>query len=112
MIAKRPDLTLIATERANTDVPVALGGVQGRIAFTNHLLGAASFAALPRITVRGYRGRARTASASLEYRVARWLGIGAAYDDFHLDVDSTRADLRGALSMTIRGPELFVRLGF
>lgn len=63
-------------------------------------------------TVRGYRGRARTASASLEYRAVRWLGIGAAYDDFHLDVDSTRADLRGALSMTIRGPEVFVRVGF
>ena len=112
VLAQRPDLTLLATERANTDVPVALAGLQGRIAFTPRLLGAASFSALPRITVSGYRGRARTANASLEYRASPWLGIGAAYDDFHLDVDSTRADLRGALSMSIRGPEVFVRLAF
>jgi hypothetical protein len=42
----------------------------------------------------------------------RWLGIGAAYQYFNLDVDVDQASLTGSLDMTIRGPEAFVRLAF
>src|SRR5436190_791768 len=39
-------------------------------------------------------------------------GIGAAYHYFRLNVDVEQTTLRGAVDMTIRGPEAFVRLAF
>jgi hypothetical protein len=68
---------------------------------------------LPRVTIEGYTGDALTASARLEYRALPWLGIGAAYHYFRMNVDVARAgDLTGSLDMTIRGPEAFLRLAF
>ncbi|HYH09157.1 MAG TPA: hypothetical protein VEK11_19060 [Thermoanaerobaculia bacterium] len=110
--AEREDESLTVTQEANTDVPVALVGLQGRVALTQHVLGEASVATLPRVTIEDYTGSALTASARIEYRPVRWLGIGAAYNYFRLDVDVEQLDLRGALDMTIRGPEAFVRLAF
>ena len=107
-----PDLTVTITQEADTEVPVALAGVQGRVAFTNKILGEASVSTLPRVTIGDYSGRALTANAKLEYRPLRWLGIGASYDYFKLDVDVEQVDLGGSLDMTIRGPSAFVRLAF
>lgn len=110
--AERPATTFTVTQFAETEVPVALGGVQGRIAFTPRVLGEASVAALPRVTIEDYTGRALTASARLEFRPVRWVGVGAGYSYFRLDVDVDAADLGGSLDMTLRGPEAFVRLAF
>jgi hypothetical protein len=104
--------TATVTERADTDVPVALAGVQGRWAFTNRIFGEASVSTLPRVTIEDFTGRALTASARIEYRPVRWLGVGAAYSYFRLDVDVAQADLAGTLDMTLRGPEGYVRVGF
>jgi hypothetical protein len=100
------------TERAETEVPVALAGLQGRIAFTDRVHAEASAAMLPRVTIEDFTGDALTVGARIEYRPARWLGIGAAYHYFRLDVDVAQPDLRGSLDMTIRGPEAFVRVAF
>ena len=110
--AVQPNQTVTATESAETDVPVALGGAQGRVAFTRRLLGEASVLALPRVTIEDYSGRALTANARLEYRPLDWIGIGAAYNYFRLDVDVAQADLGASLDMTIRGPEAYVRFAF
>jgi hypothetical protein len=107
-----PDLTVTITQEADTEVPVALAGVQGRVAFTNTILGEATVSTLPRVTIGDYTGRALTGSAKLEYRPLRWFGIGASYDYFKLDVDVDQVDLGGSLDMTIRGPSAFVRLAF
>src|SRR6185503_12627254 len=93
------------TQQAETDVPVALAGLQGRVAFTPRLHGEASVSMLPRVTIGDYSGDALTAAARLEYRPLRWLGIGAAYHYFRLDIDVEQTTLTGALDMTIRGPE-------
>ncbi|HET8772732.1 MAG TPA: hypothetical protein VFP80_03030 [Thermoanaerobaculia bacterium] len=100
------------TQRAETDVPVALAGLQGRVAFTPRLHGEASVSTLPRVTIEDYTGRALTGAARLEYRPLRWLGIGAAYHYFRLDVDVAQTDLSGSLDMTIQGPEAYLRLAF
>lgn len=110
--AQRDEDSVTVTQEANTDVPVALIGLQGRVAFTQRFFGEASAATLPRVTIEDYTGTALTGSARIEYRPVRWLGIGAAYHYFRLDVDVEQLDLRGALDMTIRGPEAFVRLAF
>ncbi|MBV8516414.1 MAG: hypothetical protein JO197_03325 [Acidobacteria bacterium] len=99
-------------QTADTDVPVALAGLQGRVAFTPSLLGEASVATLPRVTISDYTGHALTADARLEFRALRWLGIGAAYHYFHLNVDVAQTTLSGTLDMKIRGPEGYVRLAF
>lgn len=100
------------TQTAETEVPVALIGAQGRVAFTRTILGEASMATLPRVTIEDYTGRALTGNARLEYRPVRWIGIGAAYHYFKLDVDVAQASLTGSLDMTIQGPEGYVRLAF
>jgi hypothetical protein len=110
--AERPGQSITVTQTAETEAPIALGGLQGRVAFTDRLHGEAALAALPRVTIEDYTGRAVTANARLEYRPVRWLGIGAAYQYFNLDVDVAQSSLTGSLDMTIRGPEAFVRLAF
>lgn len=109
---QRPDLSVTATESAKSDVPVALGGLQGRWMVANRLLASANVSTLPRVRLSGYTGRIVTAGAELEVRPLRWLGIGAAYNHFKLDVDVARDTLHGAIGMRIRGPEAFVRLAF
>jgi hypothetical protein len=104
--------SVTVTQRAETDVPVALVGLQGRVAFLPRLHGEANVATLPRVTIEDYTGRALTGAARLEYRALPWLGIGAAYHYFSLDVDVAQADLSGSLDMTIRGPEAYLRLAF
>lgn len=110
--AERFGESITVTQRADTDVPVALAGVQGRLAITPrfHLEGSASM--LPSVTIEDYTGTALNAGARLEYRPLSWLGIGAAYNYFRLDVDVAQTDLRGTLEQTIQGPEGYVRLAF
>lgn len=112
VIAQRADLTVTANQSAKTDVPVALAGVQGRVALSDRLLAGTDAAMLPRVTINGYTGRVVTAGARLEYRALRWLGVGAAYNYFRLNVDVARPDLRGAIDVTMRGPEGFVKVAF
>jgi hypothetical protein len=110
--AERPGETISVTQTAETEVPVALAGVQGRVAFTRTLFGEASVSTLPQVTIGDYTGSALTARARLEYRPLRWLGVGASYNYFRLDVDVEQLDFGGSLDMTIQGPEAFVRLAF
>jgi len=100
-------------ERVETDVPVALVGLQGRVALMDRVHMEGSVSALPRVTIEGYRGDAMTGNARIEYRPLHWLGIGAAYHYFRLNVDVAQAgELHGALDMTIQGPEGYLRLAF
>jgi hypothetical protein len=112
VIAETEDQTVTLSERAETDVPVALAGLQGRVAFTPRIHAEGSVSTLPRVTIEGYTGDALTANARLEYRPLPWLGIGAAYSYFRLNVDVAQTDINGSLDMTIRGPEAFLRLAF
>lgn len=113
IVAETEDQTVTLSERAETDVPVALAGLQGRVALMNRLHAEGSVSTLPRVTIEGYTGDALTANARLEYRPLRWLGIGAAYHYFRLNVDVAQTgELHGSLDMTIRGPEAFLRLAF
>ena len=113
VIAETEDQTVTLSERAETDVPVALAGLQGRVALMNRLHAEGSVSTLPRVTIEGYTGDALTGNARLEYRPLRWLGIGAAYHYFRLNVDVAQTgELHGSLDMTIRGPEGYLRLAF
>jgi hypothetical protein len=104
--------SVTVTQTAETEVPVALAGLQGRLALLPRLHAEANIATLPRVTIEDYTGRAVTGAARLEYRPLDWLGVGAAYHYFTLDVDVAQTDLSGSLDMTIRGPEAYVRLAF
>ncbi len=113
VIAEIEDQTVTLSERAESDVPVALAGLQGRVALMDRLHAEGSVSTLPRVTIEGYTGDALTGSARLEYRPIRWLGIGAAYHYFRLNVDVAQTgELHGSLDMTIQGPEAFLRLAF
>ncbi|HUR80400.1 MAG TPA: hypothetical protein VM733_06520 [Thermoanaerobaculia bacterium] len=108
----RPGTSATVTQTADTEAPILLGGLQGRVAFTDRIHGEAAASMLPRVTIEDYTGRAVTAMARLEYRPVRWLGVGAAYQYFNLDIDVAQPALNGSLDMTIRGPEAYLRLAF
>lgn len=108
----RPGTSVTVTQTAETEAPIALGGLQGRLAFTDRLHGEASVSTLPRVTIEDYTGRALLGTGRLEYRPVRWIGVGAAYQYFNLDIDVAQTSLTGSLDMTIRGPEAYVRLAF
>lgn len=113
VIAETENQTVTLSERAETDVPVALAGLQGRVALMDRLHAEGSVSMLPKVMIEGYTGDALTGSARLEYRPLRWLGIGAAYHYFRLNVDVAQTgELHGSLDMTIQGPEAFLRLAF
>jgi hypothetical protein len=59
-----------------------------------------------------YSGRAASADARVEFRVARALGVGVAYNYFRLDGTVGRIDFDGKLAMRIAGAEAYVRVGF
>lgn len=110
--AQQPGVTVTVTQTAETEVPVALAGLQTRVAFLERLHGEASLSTLPRVTIGDYSGDALTGVARLEYRPLNWLGIGAAYHYFRLDIDVEQLDFGGSLDQTIRGPEAYLRLAF
>lgn len=112
IIAETEDQTVNVSEQAETDVPVALAGLQGRVALTPRVHAEGNVSMLPRVTIEGYTGDALTANARLEYRPLPWLGIGAAYSYFRLNVDVAQETLNGSLDMQIRGPEGYLRLAF
>ena len=109
---ERPGTSVTVTQTAETEAPIALGGLQGRFAFTDRLHAEAAASMLPNVTIEDYTGRAVLGTARIEYRPVRWIGIGAAYQYFSLDIDVEQPSLTGALDMTIRGPEAYVRLAF
>lgn len=106
--ANEPTITL--REDANTDVPVPLIGLQFRQAITSRLLFEARGAFLPNVKVQEIRADARTGNARLEYRMARFLGIGAGYNYFDLQGDVSRSGFLGTLHMRVQGAELYARL--
>ncbi|HWW62147.1 MAG TPA: hypothetical protein VN181_12325 [Thermoanaerobaculia bacterium] len=112
LVANTPGSSLEITETASTDVPVALLGAQWRMAFSERVLAQVSAGALPRVELGDYSGQALTADARVEYRIARALGVGIAYNYFRIDGTVGRIDFDGKLAMKVSGAEAFVRLGF
>ena len=112
LIAVTPGSNVTITQEAETEVPVALAGAQFRFAPTDRILGEVSGAFLPRVTIGEYSGDAVTAAARIEYRLARWLGLGAAYNYFQLDGAGDRGEFRGELGIGVQGVEGYVRLAF
>jgi hypothetical protein len=112
VVARSADQSLTISQSASTDVPVALGGAQARIALTRHLIAEASAAALPHVKIDVYSGRATSANARLELRILKNLGIGAGYNYFNIDGTVTDPSFGGRLKMTSKGPEWFVRAAF
>lgn len=104
--------SVAVTQRASTDVPVAMIGAQGKVAITRWLILEGNAAALPHVTLDQYSGRALNAGARLEYRIVHGVGIGAAYNYFRLDGNVDGTDLRGNLKLRVNGAEAYVRLGW
>ena len=112
LFAKRPGQTLTITETASTNVPVALIGLQGRVAFTPSLFGELNGGVLPHVHIDVYSGRALTGSARLEYRILHNLALGVAYNYFRISGTVSDPQFGGDLAMTIDGAEGYLRLAF
>ena len=98
------------TENVATDVPVPVFGLDGRVALGSRFILEGRAATLPNVTLDQYSGRAFTGAARIEFRPARWVGIGAAYNYFRLDADVSAAGCDCELALKVQGPEAYVRL--
>lgn len=64
------------------------------------------------MAVDGYDGSLHSYSASLTWQPRSWLGIGAGYAFFGIDVDTDTRSLQGTLDWLYKGPMLFYRASF
>ena len=112
LVAYNPAQSVSISESASTSVPVALAGAQARFALTDRLIGEVSAAALPHVKIDVYSGRATNATARLELRASRAIGIGVAYNYFKIDGTVSDPSFSGRLSLKSSGVETFVRVGF
>ena len=111
LFARRLIDTLLITEQATTSVPVAMAGAQARFEIAPHVITEARVAALPRVRIDVYSGRAVIANARLEYRV-RNFGLGAGYNYSRIAGTVNDPRFGGNLAMTIDGAEAYVRFAF
>ena len=112
LLAHRPTETLSITEQATTNVPMAMIGAQARIALASRIFAEGRVAALPRVRIDVYSGRALMANARLEYRFVGNIGVGAGYNYSRISGTVKDPRLAGSLAMTIDGAEGYVRLAF
>jgi hypothetical protein len=111
LLARRPTETLTVSEQATTSVPVAMAGAQARFVIAPHVIAEARVAALPRVHIDVYSGRAVMAGARLEYRMNAF-GLGAGYNYSRIAGTVTDPRFGGDLAMTIDGAEAYVRFAF
>ena len=110
--ARTPGQQVTITQGAETDVPVALIGAQGRLALSRRLYLSGSAAVLPQVDIDTYSGSALSARVGTEYLLARRLRVGVAWNYFNLDGRVDDPQFGGELGLEISGAEAFVRVAF
>jgi hypothetical protein len=65
-----------------------------------------------RAAVKDYRGSLTDLYADLQYRVLPNLTLGLAYSDTRVDLTRTGTSAPGIANLTIKGPQLFLRVSF
>lgn len=99
-------------EEGEASVPLALIGLEGRVAVGPRVRLIARLRALPEVEFEEYTGDALLIDVEVDVRVAGALRLGAAWRSSELDVTSENADFLGRVQLESAGPELFLRLAW
>jgi hypothetical protein len=99
------------TEVARLTAPLPVIGLRGTWSI-GHEVSLDASARFFSMTVDDYDGSLHSYSASLTWQPRSWLGIGAGYTFFGIDVDTDTHGLRGTLDWLYQGPMLFYRASF
>jgi hypothetical protein len=109
-VRRNTDNAVLLSETASTDVPVPVIGLEGRWLLTDRVIAMGRASVLPKVSIKDYQGSAFLGKFSLEYRFARMLGLGVAYNYFNLNGLVEKADFHADLGMKVSGVEGFVRI--
>ena len=109
-VRRNADNTVLLSQTAKTDVPVPVIGLEGRWLLTDRVIATGRGAVLPQVSIKDYTGSAYVGKFSLEYRLARRIGLGAAYNYFNLNGLAEKKNFHADLGMTVSGVEAFVRI--
>lgn len=104
--------TLRVEETGEASVPLALIGLEGRVAVGSRVRLSARVRALPEVEFEEYTGDALLIDLELDVLLAGPLRLGAAWRRSDLDVSSENADFLGRVRLESEGPEAFVRLSW
>ena len=96
---------------ASVDAPLPVIGVRGmwRMGGNFYLDGQAQYFAL---SFDQFDGSIVNYRAAVIWQPSKWIGIGAGYDNFTIDVDVTKPNLTGSLDWTYSGPQVFFNVSF
>ena len=109
-VRRNTDNTVLLSQTAKTDVPVPVIGLEGRWLLTDRVIAMGRGAVLPKVDIKDYSGSAYVGKFSLEYRLARRIGLGVAYNYFNLNGLAEKENFHADLGMTVSGVEAFVRI--
>lgn len=105
-------VVLRAEESGEASVPLALVGLEGRVAVGSRVRLAGRLRALPEVEFEDYSGDALLLDIEVDVRVGGPLRLGAAWRSSDLDVTSDNDDFLGRVRLESSGPEVFVRLAW
>ena len=110
--ATAPGTSLSLQQDAKTKVPLPVFGLEGRYAFGSRVTVSARGSVLPRVSFRNYQGEAYLARVAGEYRLARMIAIGAAWNYFDLNGAVDKTNFHANLGMRVSGVEAFLHIVF
>lgn len=96
----------------DTDVPVALLGLQLRQVIVPRLLFVGSAEYIYISSIGDYSGNVLFLSGGLEYRAFEHVGFGLNYEYGNLEVDAEKGDFIGDLQFTVQGVQAYIRFAF
>lgn len=98
-------------DKASVGAPLPVVGFRGlwHIGRSFYLEGQAQFFAL---SIDDYDGDVTNARAALIWQPRRFLGIGAGYDYFLVNVDVEKDQFSGSMEWEYSGPQIFFNIGF
>lgn len=105
------ELTAELGDTASVDAPLPVIGLHGlwNLGRNFYLEGQAQFFA---ISIDGLDGDIINYRASLIWQPKKYIGIGAGYDFFEVDVDATKDRFTGSMTWEYSGPQVFFNIGF
>lgn len=93
-------------ESASVDLPLPVIGLRGEWALPYNLWVKAS-AQFFALSIDEYDGNLQDYRAFLTWQPSKWIGVGAGYERFTVDVDVDKNNFNGSLDWTYQGPMIF-----
>jgi hypothetical protein len=106
-----PDQTFEAGDTARMSVPLPVFGFRG-IYTPGHDIWLDATAQYFALSINEYSGSVTDLRLAATWQPKKWLGIGAGYNAFRVDVDVEKDGFNGSARWTYKGPQVFLSASF